>query len=156
MTTIRLYRAGLSSGQTKVRLFREGLLSSSSSVTKVRYYRSGLASGSSNVAPSVDAGAAQTVESGAVVTLRGAASDIDGVVASRTWSLNGTVKSTSETFTLVAPVVASDTVLNYVYAATDDGGVTSTATTQITVRRAPLIIKNSDGSFSGLVARRML
>jgi hypothetical protein len=90
----------------------------------------------SNVAPTGNAGSAQTnVEPYTTVTLTGTDSDSDGTVASRAWTQTaGTptvtlTGSTTQTPTFTAPGTISGTTLTFSYQVTDNLGATSTAST---------------------------
>ncbi|TAJ52499.1 MAG: hypothetical protein EPN60_04930 [Nevskiaceae bacterium] len=80
-----------------------------------------------NQAPTVEAGADQTVASGASVTLTASASDADGALVRQQWtqltgpsvSLSG-ADSASAQFT--APTVATETLLRFRFVAEDDDG----------------------------------
>jgi len=88
-----------------------------------------------NAAPTVNAGTDQTVNTSAVVTLTGTASDSDGSIASTTWTqLTGPTvalsgSGLSRTFT---PTVAG--VYTFRLTATDNLGTSSSDDVQVTVR----------------------
>jgi hypothetical protein len=93
-----------------------------------------------NVAPTANAGPAQTVSAGATVTLNGTgSSDSDGTIATYAWTqtLGGSVilSSTSATQpTFVAPAVTTATQLRFSLVVTDNDGASSgAATVNITV-----------------------
>lgn len=158
MTAVRLYRGGITSGATatKVRLYRGGLSTAAvaTGTTKLRYYRAGIASLGVPQGPIVSSGSPQTVESGSPFTLVATASDPDGVIASRRWTLAGVPVGASELLTVIAPVTTTDQVFTYTYTATDNDGISTSAVTPVTVRRASIVLKKTDGTFAGLVARR--
>lgn len=97
-----------------------------------------------NVPPSANAGAAQTVISGSLVTLNGtASSDPDGNIATFAWTQTGGTPTVTlsnpaaaqPTFT--APAVANAATLTFSLRVTDNRGATSTASTvTITVNPA--------------------
>jgi hypothetical protein len=88
-----------------------------------------------NTAPVANAGAAQTVTSGATVTLNGTAStDSDGSIAGYNWTQTaGTGVTLSSSVvaqpTFTAPTVASATTLTFSLVVTDNRGASSTAAT---------------------------
>jgi hypothetical protein len=91
-----------------------------------------------NVAPTANAGTAQTVTSGTVVTLNGTAStDSDGTIASYAWTQTvGTpvvalTGGTTSQPTFTAPTVAVSTALTFSLVVTDNRGGTSAASTVI-------------------------
>lgn len=90
-----------------------------------------------NVPPTANAGADQTVASGAAtVTLTGTDSDPDGVIASRQWAqTSGTAVTlsgaTTATASFTAPV-GPDTLV-FSYTVTDDDGATATDSVTVTV-----------------------
>ncbi|MDH5621395.1 MAG: choice-of-anchor B family protein [Gammaproteobacteria bacterium] len=92
-----------------------------------------------NTAPNSVAGASQTVNPGATVTLNGSGSnDSDGDSLSYAWSqvLGPSVvlsSPDSATATFTAPSVTSDTLLRFVLTVSDPGGLTDTSTVNITV-----------------------
>jgi choice-of-anchor B domain-containing protein len=94
-----------------------------------------------NSAPNAIAGSSQTVSGGSNVTLDGSGSnDPDGDTLSYQWTqVAGTnvtlsnANSASASFT--APTVNSDTLLRFDLTVSDSGGLSNTATTQVTVRR---------------------
>ena len=94
-----------------------------------------------NNAPNAIAGANQTVDSGAAVTLNGSASnDPDGDTLSYQWTqLSGTAvmlsNATSAVATFTAPSVSSDQLLQF-QLSVSDGVRSNTAMTAVTVRRA--------------------
>ncbi|MDQ7016523.1 MAG: HYR domain-containing protein [Gammaproteobacteria bacterium] len=102
-----------------------------------------------NVAPTADAGLAQTVDEGVVVTLSGVGTDTaPGTVASYAWTqLTGDAvtltgaNTASASFT--APILSAVSVLplQFQLTVTDDGGASATATVDISVTdiSAPLI-----------------
>lgn len=86
-----------------------------------------------NVAPTAIAGPAQTVTSGATITLNGtASSDPDGTIASYAWTQTlGTAVTLSSSSvaqpTFVAPTVATSTQLRFSLVVTDNAGASSPA-----------------------------
>jgi hypothetical protein len=99
--------------------------------------------GANNVAPTANAGPAQSVNSGATVTLNGSgSSDSDGSIASYTWTqtAGGAVTLSSATVaqpTFTAPTVATATALTFSLVVTDNRGAASAASTvNITVNPA--------------------
>jgi predicted extracellular nuclease len=102
-----------------------------------------------NQAPVADAGAGQSVNEGATVTLNGAAShDVDGSIASYSWvQTSGTAvtlsnaNTASPTFT--APHLGG--TLTFALTVTDNEGATANATTQVTVvNQAPIADAGAD------------
>src|SRR5688572_19538664 len=96
-----------------------------------------------NTPPVANAGIAQTVAAGAVVTLNGtASSDPDGSIASYAWTQSaGTAVTLSSTTasqpTFTAPAVTAATTLTFSLIVTDNAGASSTASTvNITVNPA--------------------
>lgn len=95
-----------------------------------------------NVAPTADAGSAQTVEEGSQVTLNGSAStDSDGTIASYAWSQTGgtavglsSATVVSPTFT--APVVNANEDLTFSLTVQDNDGANSAAST-VTITVTP-------------------
>lgn len=92
--------------------------------------------------PRVTAGAAITTTAGRMVTLTGTAND-DKAVTAVAWTQTGgpTVTLTNanqDIATFMTPAVAARTNLTFQFAATDDAGNTSTATTTVTVDPATL------------------
>ncbi|MFY0575473.1 PKD domain-containing protein [Cystobacter fuscus] len=90
-----------------------------------------------NQPPVVSAGTAQTVNEQTLVTLAGAASDADGTIASVQWTQTAgpSVALTNAnllTAHFMAPAVSTDTVLTFTLTATDNLGVSSSATTHVT------------------------
>ena len=100
-----------------------------------------------NLAPTANAGTAQTVTSGNTVTLNGTgSSDPDGTIASYAWTQTaGTAvtlsSATASQPTFTAPTVAAATTLTFSLVVTDNGGLASAASTvNITVN--PLVAGN--------------
>ncbi len=82
---------------------------------------------SANTAPQVDAGLDQQIEEGSSVLLSAAVSDVDGVIASLSWSqlLGPAVELSAPGIPgpeFTAPLVATDTLLAFELVATDDSG----------------------------------
>ncbi|WP_213981721.1 PhoX family phosphatase [Sphingomonas sp. dw_22] len=129
------------------RFSRRSMLRGSSAIVAATMGGSVLAACDSNAdfnddaAPTVSAGAAATTSSGRMVTLTGTASD-DGSVGAVAWTQIGTpavtLTGTGNTVTFLAPSVAQATTLTFQFAAADNGGHTSTATTTVTVNPATL------------------
>jgi hypothetical protein len=100
--------------------------------------------GAANQRPTANAGAAQSVASGAVVTLNGSGTDSDGTIASFAWTQTAggavTLSSTSTAApTFTAPTVASATTLTFSLVVTDNRGLASNnnATVNVTVNPPP-------------------
>ncbi len=103
-----------------------------------------------NRPPTVDAGADQTADEGAFVSLNGAGSfDPDGFIANFSWTqvagpavvLNGADFSSQPSF--IAPVVDADTTLTFELTVTDNLGLTATDTVSV-------LVLNSDTDNDGL------
>lgn len=95
-----------------------------------------------NVPPVVSAGPGQTVDEGAPVTLTGSATDFGGTITSLQWTqTKGPVVTLSGAQTAVArftaPQVSAQTVLEFQLRATDDGGASTSASTEVVVRDVP-------------------
>ena len=91
-----------------------------------------------NRPPVADAGADQSVASGATVTLNGSGSDPDGRVAGYAWMQTGgpTVAlsgASSATATFTAPPVTAETTLTFRLTVTDDAGATGSDEAAVTV-----------------------
>ena len=94
-----------------------------------------------NRAPIVNAGVAQTVDSGATVTLSGTASDPDGRVVSYLWeqtdgrtvTLSG---ATGSVATFTAPDVPADETLTFRLTVTDDDGAQASGEVRVTITAA--------------------
>jgi hypothetical protein len=91
-----------------------------------------------NVAPTANAGANQTMNAGAAVTLAGSGTDADGTIASYAWTQTSgpsvaIVNGNAATASFVAPVVLADSVLTFQLTVTDNLGATGTAGTSVTV-----------------------
>lgn len=90
-----------------------------------------------NAEPTANAGADQTVEPWATVTLTGTDADADGTIATRTWTqLTGAVvtlagSGASRTFT--APPSTASATLTFRYTVTDNAGATTTDDVAVTV-----------------------
>lgn len=103
--------------------------------------------GASNQPPTANAGTAQTVDSGASVTLNGSASnDSDGSVASYAWtqtvgSAVALSSSTAAQPTFTAPTVTSATTLTFSLVVTDNRGASSAAST-VNVTVNPIVAGN--------------
>lgn len=90
-----------------------------------------------DTAPTVSAGASATTSGGRMVTLTGSAYD-DRAITAVAWTQTGgtpvTLTTANEDIaTFMAPAVAQQTPLTFQFAATDNTGHTSTATTTVTV-----------------------
>jgi MYXO-CTERM domain-containing protein len=109
-----------------------------------------------NRAPTANAGADQTVNEGAAVTLSGSGTDPDGNTLTYAWAQTGGQPVTlsggdSATATFTAPEVTADTVLTFTVTVSD-GTLSSTDTVAITVRnsnqppqnRAPTVNAGAD------------
>jgi PKD repeat protein len=91
-----------------------------------------------NTPPGANAGADQTVTSGATVTLTGSGSDPDGTIAAYQWAqiagpavtLTG-ANTASASFT--APVVTANTILGFTLTVTDNRGATASSAIAVTV-----------------------
>ncbi|MBP7546935.1 MAG: hypothetical protein KA754_03160, partial [Corallincola sp.] len=105
-----------------------------------------------NVAPVVNAGADQTVNEGAAVTLAANASDTDGSIASYLWAQTAgpsVVLSATNAATagFAAPAVTSATALTFRVTVTDDDGATAVDTVTVTVNNVnvtPVAIAGAD------------
>ena len=87
-----------------------------------------------NVAPTADAGADQTVDEQTAVTLTGSGTDIDGTIASYSWTqVRGTpvtlAGANSATASFTAPTSMTGEVMSFALTVTDDKGLGSTAAT---------------------------
>lgn len=110
-----------------------------------------------NQAPTANAGAAQTVDEGALVTLTGSGTDADGTIASFAWTqlsspvvtLNGSATATA---TFTAPQVGADTVLTFRLTVTDNDGATGAAEVGVTVRNlaAPPPTADAGGPYASV------
>ena len=94
-----------------------------------------------NAAPSVDAGADQSVTEGDAVTLDGTATDADGDPLTYSWSHDSAmsisfVNATSSSTTFTAPQVDSDATITFTLAASD-GTHEVTDTVDVTVQDVP-------------------
>lgn len=92
-----------------------------------------------NVAPTVNAGVAQSVNENTVATLNGSATDSDGTIASYAWTqTNGPTvtinNANAATASFIAPAVTTDTVFTFTLTATDSSGASRSATTNVTVK----------------------
>jgi hypothetical protein len=104
-----------------------------------------------NQPPVASAGANQTVDEGAGVTLAGSGTDVDGVIASYAWTQTAgpsvTISSaTSAVASFTAPQVSADTSLTFRLTVTDNAGATGTATTTVTVKDisgSPNVLQNN-------------
>jgi Leucine-rich repeat (LRR) protein len=92
-----------------------------------------------NVAPSVNAGASQSVNEGASVALSGSGSDSDGSIASYRWVQTagpavGLVNANTAVASFVAPQVTGDTILSFKLTVVDNRGASAVASTNVTVK----------------------
>jgi ribosomal protein L14 len=92
-----------------------------------------------NRSPTANAGANQTVNEGASVTLSGSGTDPDGTIVTFAWvQINGPgvtlANANTATATFVAPQVVVDTVLTFQLTVIDNQGGSGSATTNVTVR----------------------
>lgn len=104
----------------------------------------------SNATPSANAGADQTVEAGATVTLPLVGTDSDGTITTysvtQTSGTTVTLSGTGNSRTFKAPIPLSQTTLTFSLTVTDNAGATSPAdTVVITVLAAPLRMKTASG-----------
>jgi choice-of-anchor B domain-containing protein len=101
-----------------------------------------LEAGGSNTPPNAVTGGSQTVNAGAEVTLNGSASnDPDGDSLNYAWTQNigpavSLSNANSATATFTAPSVSSDTLLRFQLDVTDPGGLSDSATLNVTVTSA--------------------
>lgn len=91
-----------------------------------------------NVAPTVTAGTAQTVNEQTAVALSGSATDSDGTIASLVWSqLSGSIVTITDnsdgTASFTAPILTATDVLTFRLTATDNNAAVSSADVTITV-----------------------
>ena len=94
-----------------------------------------------NTSPTANAGADQTVNGGAAVTLSGSGSDTDGTIVSYAWAQTAgpavTLNGVPPTANFTAPSVTAVTVLTFRLTVTDNQGATGSDTVNITVNPAP-------------------
>lgn len=106
-----------------------------------------------NTAPVAATGPAQTVDTGAAVTLNGtASSDSDGTIVSCAWTqTEGTSvtlnNSNTATPSFTAPAVAA--TLAFRLTVTDNDGATNTVTTTVTVKEPPVAAPAAGGGGGG-------
>jgi len=91
-----------------------------------------------NVAPTANAGADQTVNKKAAVTLAGSGADIDGSIASYAWvQTAGTsvtlIGANTASASFTAPKVSVDTVLTFSLTVTDSNGASATDAVVVTI-----------------------
>ncbi|NDV89704.1 DUF1566 domain-containing protein [Alteromonas sp. 345S023] len=91
-----------------------------------------------NTPPKVNAGADQTVDEGATVSLSASASDLDGTIVSYSWvqteGINVQLSNTlTATPTFVAPAIEDEINISFRLTVTDDDGATATDDITITV-----------------------
>lgn len=102
-----------------------------------------------NVTPTANAGADQTVEPNATVTLAGMGSDSDGTIASYAWTQTGgpavTLTGTGANRTFTAPSVSGGTMLTFSLTVTDNSGATSPADTMTVTVLTPTEFYASGG-----------
>lgn len=99
-------------------------------------------SSTGNKAPSVSAGAAQTVNEGTLVQLQASATDSDGTIVAYYWQqLSGPAVTLSNPLskrpTFTAPAVSADTVLGFAVYAADNNYALGYSTTTVTVKNVP-------------------
>ena len=129
-------------GMSNSRTFDISVTEAASSTSSIRDSLGGNATDGSGVpetnnAPVVDAGADQTVQEGATVTLSGTAADDDGDILTYQWSHDSTPGITfanpaSPSTTLTVPPVDSDTAITFTLTA-DDGTATASDSLTVTV-----------------------
>lgn len=92
---------------------------------------------SANIAPTANAGADQTAEPWAAVTLAGTDADSDGTISSRSWSqVSGTsvtLAGSGASRTFEAPATVAGGTLVFRYSVTDNAGATTTDDVAVTV-----------------------
>lgn len=108
-----------------------------------------------NQAPSANAGADQTVNEEATVSLSGSGSDTDGTIASYAWvQTSGTTvminNADQAQASFTAPAVEADDSLSFKLTVTDDDGATAESTTTIIVKNLdttpPVISLNGEAN----------
>ncbi len=95
-----------------------------------------------NQPPVANAGPDQTVTAGALVTLAGSGTDVDGTLVAYQWAqvsgpsvtLSGEASATA---TFSAPAVSAPTSLGFTLVVTDDDGASATASVTVTVQPIP-------------------
>jgi choice-of-anchor B domain-containing protein len=116
----------------------------------------------SNTRPNANAGAAQTVLSGASVTLNGSQSnDAEGDALSYRWTqLAGTAVTLTNADTasasFTAPTITSDTLLRFELSVTDSTGLHDTSSTSVTVTKPGTPGKTGGGGGSGSLSWLLL
>ncbi|MFV2056092.1 MAG: Ig-like domain-containing protein [Thiohalomonadales bacterium] len=98
-----------------------------------------------NRLPIVSAGPDQTVVSGMPVYLLGTATDADGSIVSSQWAQRaGTIVTlltpTSQRAKFTAPIVSAATVITLTLTSSDNDGATSTASVNITIKPASMLL----------------
>lgn len=108
---------------------------------------------STNLAPIADAGADQSVNEGAPVTIDGAASrDPDGSIVSYAWvqtSGPAVAVSNTVTFTFTAPSVDTAQTLVFTLTVRDNAGATSTDSVAVTVNPLSATVGTTSGFYQG-------
>lgn len=108
-----------------------------------------------NVAPTANAGVAQTVNEETTVTLNGSGTDTDGRIVSYAWEqTSGTTVTLNPTdqaqTSFIAPSVTKDETLSFKLTVTDNDGAIAESSTTITVKNldtiAPVITLNGESS----------
>ncbi len=105
-----------------------------------------------NVAPTANAGVAQTANESTVVALNGGGTDSDGTVTSYAWTQTAgppvTLSNASAaTSSFIAPAAMIDTILSFKLVVTDNAGASGSATTSVTVTHvnaAPTVNAGAD------------
>ncbi|MBP7937835.1 MAG: SUMF1/EgtB/PvdO family nonheme iron enzyme, partial [Phycisphaerae bacterium] len=104
-----------------------------------------------NHSPAADAGSSRTVAAEAPVILNGSSSsDPDGDTLSYAWQQTSgasvtLIGSLTATPSFTAPATSDPIILTFTLTVTDGGGLSDTATVQITVNRADLVPPDADG-----------
>ena len=110
-----------------------------------------------NAPPNTDAGSAQSVGTGAAVTLTGTATDSDGSIASVLWvqtsgpvvALTGIATPTAS-FTAPELSIGESTTLEFQFSATDDGGLSASDSVQVTVSVPELFLVYGEEAPGGI------
>ncbi|HUP91257.1 MAG TPA: PKD domain-containing protein, partial [Solimonas sp.] len=97
--------------------------------------------GGANTAPTANAGADKSANSGAVVPLPGSGTDTDGTITGFLWTQTGGTAVTlsnanTATASFTAPTVGAATPLTFTLRVTDNGGATDTDSIVVTVQPA--------------------
>jgi hypothetical protein len=98
-----------------------------------------------NQPPTANAGANQSVNEGAAVTLTGSGTDGDGTIAGYLWTQTAgpsvtLTGATTATATFTAPQVTADTLLSFQLTVTDNLGATGSATVNVTVKNVAVAL----------------